>query len=78
MTDGMVVTRYAKKSGAWQTVSTSRARTAATEMQLEVRQDANTPPDVFVHDLSSGRSTRLLELNPQFRELSLGRVESFD
>jgi dipeptidyl aminopeptidase/acylaminoacyl peptidase len=47
-------------------------------LQLEVHQDSNTPADVFVRAASSGRAARLLELNPQFQELSLGHVESFD
>jgi dipeptidyl aminopeptidase/acylaminoacyl peptidase len=72
------VTRYVKKAGQWTRSSSTREAPASTGLQLEVRQDPNTPPDVFVRDLSSGRVARILELNSQLHELSLGHVESFD
>jgi hypothetical protein len=72
------VTRYVKKAGRWTKSSTTHEAPASIGLQLEVHQDPNTPPDVFVRDVSSGRSARILELNPQFKELVLGHVETFD
>jgi dipeptidyl aminopeptidase/acylaminoacyl peptidase len=72
------VTRYVKSAGRWAKISMARETAASTGLQLEVRQDANTHPDVFVRDLATGRSARVTKLNPQLHELSLGHVEYFD
>lgn len=55
----------------------SGARAAVPRFEFVVAQDANTPPDVALRDLRSGRQRLLSQLNPQFDRLTFGRVEPF-
>lgn len=46
-----------------------------TPIDIGLRQDLNTPPRIFARDLKSGRDAELLDLNPQFKTLRMGRVD---
>lgn len=43
-----------------------------------VRENVSTPPDLFVHDLASARTSMLTDLNPEYREIELGRIEDLE
>ncbi len=45
-------------------------------LDIELRQDLNTPPRLFARDAKSGRDAELMDLNPQFRTLLMGHVET--
>lgn len=46
------------------------------EIAVTLEEDMNTPPKLFVKDLQTGQKSVLLDLNPQFKEISFGRVQS--
>jgi dipeptidyl aminopeptidase/acylaminoacyl peptidase len=50
----------------------------AMRWQVTMEEDANTPPRVFVFDPETGQKALLLDLNPQFSDLDLGRVETVE
>jgi len=43
-----------------------------------VRENVRTPPDLFVHDLASARTSMLTDLNPEYHEIELGRIEDLE
>ena len=43
---------------------------------ITLEEDMNTPPRLFVKDLQTGQKSVLVDLNPQFKELNFGRVQS--
>ena len=43
-----------------------------------VRENVSTPPDLFVHDLASARTSMLTDLNPEYRKIELGRIEDLE
>lgn len=43
-----------------------------------VSQTRMIPPDLFVFDLKNGEATTLTDLNPEYRLISLGRIEEID
>jgi hypothetical protein len=51
-----------------------RVTAAAPSLALEVVQDVNTPPEI----LASGARETIADLNPQFRALSMGEVETIE
>jgi len=55
--------------------STSPLLDTTSPLEISLKEDSNTPPRVFVTDREMGRTKLLLDLNPQFQGLRLGRVE---
>ena len=51
-------------------------QTPEPPIEITVDQDANSPPKVYAADPKSHEKTLLLDLNPQFRQLEFGRVET--
>jgi dipeptidyl aminopeptidase/acylaminoacyl peptidase len=48
------------------------------ELEVTVEQDSNTPPKVYLTRPKTHEHLLLLDLNPQFKELSLGKVETIE
>jgi dipeptidyl aminopeptidase/acylaminoacyl peptidase len=44
---------------------------------VELRQHINSPPVLYASDEKSGRSSKIFELNPELRNIVLGKVEIF-
>jgi hypothetical protein len=44
-------------------------------LDVSLEEDINTPPVIHVHESKSKRRVPLFDLNPQFQQLALGRVE---
>jgi hypothetical protein len=66
-----------KRSGSWTAFGSRPAiysHSAAARVQIQLRQDLNTPASLHAAD-GKGHDRLLSELNPQLRELELGRVE---
>jgi dipeptidyl aminopeptidase/acylaminoacyl peptidase len=57
-------------------VPAKQPQTPPIEVTLE--QDVNTPPKLYVSDPKSHEKVLLLDLNPQFEDLQLGRVETIE
>src|SRR6266853_152797 len=47
-----------------------------TEIEVLLEEDSNTPPKIYVSDKKTHKKVLLVDLNPQFDELSLGKVQS--
>jgi dipeptidyl aminopeptidase/acylaminoacyl peptidase len=47
-------------------------------VQVTLEQDLNAPPRIYVADSKGQRKTLLLDLNPQFRDLEFGKVETIE
>jgi dipeptidyl aminopeptidase/acylaminoacyl peptidase len=71
------VTAFIERPTGW--VEESDTREAAPQQNLPavtLEQDPNTPPKLYVEDAGGTRKSLLLDLNPQFAGLALGRVEA--
>jgi len=68
---------YQKVKEAWKQVPlVNFDRTRTKQVRVELDEDLNTPPKIFVVDPDSKRKSLLLDLNPQFRQLNFGTVEA--
>lgn len=68
---------YEKEGSAWKAVPLTPAdRETGSPVDVSLQEDINTPPRIFVADPKSGRKALLLDLNPQFSQLRLGKVET--
>jgi dipeptidyl aminopeptidase/acylaminoacyl peptidase len=70
-------TAFIESGGGW--VEEAGSREAPSRQALPVvtlEQDLNTPPKLYVADSGLTRKSLLLDLNPQFADLELGRVEA--
>lgn len=71
-------TEFRKQNGAWE-VTEKKAPVEVRKQRLLVTldQDINTPPRLVARDPQTGRKSVLLDLNPQFADLTFGHVEMF-
>ena len=69
---------FRKRAAKWQMRQISREQ-AAPRLPLAVRleQGLNEPPKLVADDPNTKQTIVLMDLNPQFREMSFGRVEAF-
>lgn len=67
---------YEKEKDAWKHVTTAPENSGFAAPDVLIEQDLNTSPHVIVVDPRTGHQATLLELNPQFRDLTFGNVES--
>jgi dipeptidyl aminopeptidase/acylaminoacyl peptidase len=66
---------YRKDGGHWKRVDCG---IDAQQPEISVVQNVNSPPRIAATDPSTGRKTILLDLNPQFRGISFGKVEKVE
>ena len=66
---------YRKKGDVWEHTKRGTVLPNDSEPQVSAEQDVNTPPRIIALDPTTGQRTMLLDLNPQFKELALGKVE---
>lgn len=74
---GPAVRRFVKRSGEWQEAVDLREGDEP-RLGLQVTEDLNTPQRIEVVDHKTRRHKVLAELNPQLRDVTLGRVEVFN
>jgi dipeptidyl aminopeptidase/acylaminoacyl peptidase len=55
-----------------------RHSNANAPLEVTLEEDLNTPPEIYTSDPKTHRKTLLLDLNPKFSELNLGKVETFE
>jgi len=65
---------FQKRDGVWTKVEVGSGEHEQPPV-ITTEQDLNTPPRIVALDPASGRKKVLLDLNPQLRDLDLGRVE---
>jgi dipeptidyl aminopeptidase/acylaminoacyl peptidase len=58
--------------------STGNRTEARPKLNVTIQQDTNTPPKVYISIASAHKEALLLDLNPQFGQLALGRVETIE
>lgn len=76
-TRGVARETFERNGLAWARVPSSDAVPAlSTPLTVTLEEDMNTPPKIFVSDPARQRKRLLIDLNPQFADLSLGRVEA--
>lgn len=73
--DRFDVDYYEKKNHKWERLQAPRESIEDYLPDITVDQDLNKPPRIIARDLKSGRKEMILDLNPQFVELALGKVE---
>jgi dipeptidyl aminopeptidase/acylaminoacyl peptidase len=66
---------FHKNQRGWVKDDGARANVGQNRVEVAVHEDMNTPPRLFVRDLSTGRRAMLLDPNPQFRKLRFAQVE---
>jgi hypothetical protein len=67
---------YFRKSGeTWSRARASEETAARSLPDIILDEGINTPPRIFAVALPSGRKSLLMDLNPQFQNLALARVE---
>jgi dipeptidyl aminopeptidase/acylaminoacyl peptidase len=69
--------RYRKFGSVWREIPQGESTTAAALPQVVLDEDLNTPPRLYFVDPERKQKVLLLDLNPQFRGLSFGRVTVF-
>jgi dipeptidyl aminopeptidase/acylaminoacyl peptidase len=68
--------QFEKRAGGWVQVTHSyETERKSLEVQIELRQNPNSPPALFANARSTGRDRLILDLNPQLHNFSLGKVE---
>lgn len=72
-------TSYRRRGGEWHSEPFQSHGGAMDErVQLDVKQDLNTPPDIFATDSATGITARITDLNPQLSRLSHIQVKRFE
>ena len=73
---GLAAEVYEKSGPVWKRVFTSDVvGPEGVPLTVKLDEDMNTAPKIFVSDRATKRRSLLLDLNPQFEHLALGRVE---
>jgi dipeptidyl aminopeptidase/acylaminoacyl peptidase len=68
---------YQRTASAWKQIKVENSTpNESREPEVSLRQDMNTPPKLYVKDARSPEESILLNLNPQFANLTFGRVKS--
>ena len=68
---------YAKAGSSWEEVNPRELVENADSLpEVALVEDSNTPPKLFVSDAKTHKQSLLLDLNPQFAQLSFGKVET--
>lgn len=66
---------YRKDQGAWKRHACADVASAQSFPEIRIVQDLNLPPRIVAVDPRTHENEMLLDLNPQFRSLDLGKVE---
>jgi len=66
---------YFHKTGETWSRSAAPEQAAAPQPDIVLEEDMNTPPHMVAVDPATGRKSTLMDLNPQFQDIALARVE---
>ncbi len=66
---------YRKTSAGWESVTNLPQAASRTEPQVFVEEDLNVPPRIIAEEPRTKQRVVLFDLNPQFSDLALGKVE---
>jgi dipeptidyl aminopeptidase/acylaminoacyl peptidase len=68
---------YRKVGSAWHEISEVDSSLTMPVPEVVLEEDLNTPPRLYFSDSDRKQKALVLDLNPQFRGLALGRVSEF-
>lgn len=70
---------FRKTSTGWEQADPSQAEMKSDSgLEVTLEEDLNTPPEIFVADLTKHRKAMLMDLNPKFDRLKFGRVDAIN
>ncbi len=69
--------KFEKKARTWKRLLDSE-KNADSDLEIVTEEDMNTPPKLFLTDPATLRRKLLLDLNPQFAQLTFGKVEEIE
>jgi dipeptidyl aminopeptidase/acylaminoacyl peptidase len=69
-----VIVKYRKRNDAWEQVKAVGENAGFVPPDIFVEQDLNAPPRVVAANSRTAQRATLLELNPQFKDIVLGKV----
>jgi dipeptidyl aminopeptidase/acylaminoacyl peptidase len=69
---------YRRSGSAWHAIDEARAMDRAPRPSLEVVEDLNLPPTLWLSDSTGAHKLMLLDPNPQFRRLCFGPEQSIE
>lgn len=76
--EGAITDSVLQRQGKnWREVAADAAHESQSAVTLGIVQDLNTPAEVSATDPKTGRTALLTDLNPQLRDIDLGRAELF-
>jgi dipeptidyl aminopeptidase/acylaminoacyl peptidase len=68
---------FEKVGDEWRPIPASTGEESKGQLlEVSLKEDRNSAPMIYVKDGRTGKRSLLLDLNPQFREFSLGNVET--
>ena len=67
---------YAKADGAWKKLDKATSEDTKNLPEILAEQSLNDPPKIVARNRSTGEKALLLDLNPQFAQIQLGREEA--
>ncbi len=66
---------YRKQNERWERVISESGSIGSKVPEIRVEQDLNTPPRIVATNIATNQTALLLDPNPQFRDLTFGKVE---
>lgn len=69
---------YRRNGGEWQTIAGAEATDQRHRSSLDVVEDLNQPPTLWLSDSTGAHRAMLLDPNPQFRQLCFGHEKSIE
>src|SRR5208337_4609501 len=73
--EGDTAISFGKRGPAWRETPDQENAETNTLPKVVLEENLNTPPRLYLVNVEQNRKTLLLDLNPQFKELSFGKVE---
>jgi dipeptidyl aminopeptidase/acylaminoacyl peptidase len=68
---------YRRVNGRWQSVDTVRmVSRSPRQIRVELKESPDSPPALYAVDTANGLTRLIMDLNPQLRHLTLGKVEA--
>lgn len=69
---------FRRNRDEWHISKMTKLPAAEARLSVKLEEDMNSPPQLVAIDSGKNKKALLLDLNPQFRDLSFGRVELFN
>ena len=74
---GSPIIAYRKENGTWRKAFTQAPAAEDSKVVITLKEGMNQPPHLMAEDIVNHHTADLLDLNPQFKQLQLGKEELF-